>query len=39
MEMLREVQRGKNPTANGQDRDGQTMFDHFIKQRPNCSGS
>ncbi|XP_074337594.1 uncharacterized protein LOC141674791 [Apium graveolens] len=36
MEMLREVQRGKNPTANGQDRDGQTMFDRFMKQRPNC---
>ncbi|XP_074373744.1 uncharacterized protein LOC141714102 [Apium graveolens] len=36
MEMLREVQRGQNPTANGQDRDGQTMFDHFMKQRPNC---
>ncbi|XP_074355926.1 uncharacterized protein LOC141695588 [Apium graveolens] len=36
MEMLREVQRGQNPTANGQDRDGQTMFDRFIKQRPNC---
>ncbi|XP_074356031.1 uncharacterized protein LOC141695701 [Apium graveolens] len=36
MEMLREVQHGQNPTANGQDRDGQTMFDHFMKQRPNC---
>ncbi|XP_074374411.1 uncharacterized protein LOC141714814 [Apium graveolens] len=36
MEMLREVQRGQNPTANGKNRDGHTMFDHFIKQRPNC---
>ncbi|XP_074355769.1 uncharacterized protein LOC141695421 [Apium graveolens] len=36
MEMLREVQHGQNPTANGQDRDGQTMFDRFMKQRPNC---
>ncbi|XP_074323441.1 uncharacterized protein LOC141660359 [Apium graveolens] len=36
MEMLREVQRGQNPTAQGQDRDGQTMFDHFMKQIPNC---
>ncbi|XP_074355489.1 uncharacterized protein LOC141695133 [Apium graveolens] len=36
LEMLWEVQRGQNPTANGQDRDGQTMFDHFMKQRPNC---
>ncbi|XP_074347643.1 uncharacterized protein LOC141686508 [Apium graveolens] len=35
LEMLREVQRGQNPTANGQDRGGQTMFDHFMKQRPN----
>ncbi|XP_074326625.1 uncharacterized protein LOC141664569 [Apium graveolens] len=35
MEMLREVQRGQNPTAQGQDRDGQTMFDHFMKQIPN----
>ncbi|XP_074352747.1 uncharacterized protein LOC141691895 [Apium graveolens] len=36
MEMLREVQRGLNPTANGKNRDGQTMFDRFMKQRPNC---
>ncbi|KAL8110233.1 hypothetical protein AgCh_026085 [Apium graveolens] len=35
MEMLREVQRGQNPTANGYDRDGKIMFDHFMKQRPN----
>lgn len=35
MNMLREVQRGQNHTGNAQNYNGQTMFDCFMKQRPN----
>ena len=38
LDMVREVanQQRQNPTGNVPNQEGQTMFDRFMKQRPNC---